>query len=257
MQQREEQLARKNPVEDANLTFGHGAGVAMQHGQARRSRELARQAADIASRANLKEQGATYLAISGRRQAEFGLKTDAHESEAAALAVFPGTGVKEEAAVGLAAAGEEKRAQALISELTRQRPNDQWVQAFYAPWVNATIALNHGDAAKAIELLRPATMYRPSFFTSGATYTRGRAYLIAGQPNEAAQQFQSIIAVRMAMPASSDNVLAQVGLARAYAAMGDKDKARSAYQDVLALWKDADPGVPLIEQVRAEYAKLQ
>ena len=39
--------------------------------------------------------------------------------------------------------------------------------------------------------------------------------------------------------------------------MGDKDKARAAYQDVLATWKDADAGVPLIEQAKAEYAKLK
>jgi hypothetical protein len=38
---------------------------------------------------------------------------------------------------------------------------------------------------------------------------------------------------------------------------GDKDKARAAYQEFLTLWKDADPGVPILQQAKVEYAKLQ
>jgi hypothetical protein len=33
-------------------------------------------------------------------------------------------------------------------------------------------------------------------------------------------------------------------------------KSRRAYQDFLALWKDADPDVPILIQAKAEYAKL-
>jgi len=52
-------------------------------------------------------------------------------------------------------------------------------------------------------------------------------------------------------------VLAHLGLARAHAITGDTAKARAAYQDFLALWKDADPDIPILKQARAEYAKLQ
>ncbi len=51
--------------------------------------------------------------------------------------------------------------------------------------------------------------------------------------------------------------LAQLGLARAYAFSGDSIKARTAYQDFFALWKDADPDIPVLKQAKAEYAKLQ
>jgi cytochrome c-type biogenesis protein CcmH/NrfG len=51
--------------------------------------------------------------------------------------------------------------------------------------------------------------------------------------------------------------LAQVYLARAYAAEGDTAKARTAYQDFFATWKDADAGLPLLTAAKAEYAKLQ
>ena len=44
--------------------------------------------------------------------------------------------------------------------------------------------------------------------------------------------------------------------ARAAALSGDLPKSRRAYQDFLALWKDADPDVPILIQAKAEYAKL-
>jgi cytochrome c-type biogenesis protein CcmH/NrfG len=46
-------------------------------------------------------------------------------------------------------------------------------------------------------------------------------------------------------------------LGRAYAAAGDKGKARAAYQDFLTLWKDADPDVPVLKEAKAEFSKLQ
>jgi len=51
--------------------------------------------------------------------------------------------------------------------------------------------------------------------------------------------------------------LAHLGLARAYALSGDTVKAKSAYQDFLGLWKDADPDIPILKEAKAEYAKLQ
>jgi hypothetical protein len=49
--------------------------------------------------------------------------------------------------------------------------------------------------------------------------------------------------------------LARLGLARAAALAGDITKSRRAYQDFLALWKDADPDMPILIQARAEYAQ--
>jgi eukaryotic-like serine/threonine-protein kinase len=52
-------------------------------------------------------------------------------------------------------------------------------------------------------------------------------------------------------------VLVNLGLGRAYAMEGETAKAKSAYQEFLALWKDADPDIPILKQAKAEYAKLQ
>jgi hypothetical protein len=51
--------------------------------------------------------------------------------------------------------------------------------------------------------------------------------------------------------------LAHLGLARAYALQGDTAKARVAYQDFFALWKDADPDTPVLISAKSEYAKLK
>ena len=51
--------------------------------------------------------------------------------------------------------------------------------------------------------------------------------------------------------------LAHLGLGRAYALAGDSAKSKTAYEDFFALWKDADPNVPILKEAKAEYAKLK
>ena len=56
---------------------------------------------------------------------------------------------------------------------------------------------------------------------------------------------------------SSIGALAHLGLGRAYALSGDTRKAKSAYQNFLTIWKDANPDMSMLKQARPEYAKLQ
>jgi tetratricopeptide (TPR) repeat protein len=88
-------------------------------------------------------------------------------------------------------------------------------------------------------------------------YLRGQAYLKLGQSSAAAAEFQKILDHPGAVGNDPVGAFARLGLARAYALSGDPQKARTAYQDFLALWKDADPDVPILKQAKAEYAKLQ
>jgi hypothetical protein len=70
-------------------------------------------------------------------------------------------------------------------------------------------------------------------------------------------EFQKIIDHRSIVLNSALYPLADVGLARAAVLAGDTAKARKAYQDFLALWKDADPDVPVLIEARKEYDKLK
>ena len=89
-------------------------------------------------------------------------------------------------------------------------------------------------------------------------YIRGLSYLAAHQGAQAAAEFQKILDHRTDFFFSAPvEVLARLQLARAYVMQGDTATARAAYQDFLALWKDADPDIPILKQAKAEYAKLR
>jgi tetratricopeptide (TPR) repeat protein len=92
---------------------------------------------------------------------------------------------------------------------------------------------------------------------SGPLYLRGEAYLDQRDGAKALAEFQKIADHRGHAPTSPLYSLARLGSARAYALQGDAIKAKSAYQDFIAAWKDADPDVPILKQAKAEYAKLQ
>jgi hypothetical protein len=82
------------------------------------------------------------------------------------------------------------------------------------------------------------------------------AYLAAGQPTEAAGEFQRILDHRSIVLVDPMDALARLQLARALARSGDTVKAKSAYNDLFTLWKNADPDIPVLKEARAEYARL-
>jgi hypothetical protein len=86
---------------------------------------------------------------------------------------------------------------------------------------------------------------------------RAEAYLASHQGSEAVAEFQKILDHRGIVLNGPIGALARLQLGRAYALQGDSAKAKTAYQDFLTLWKDADPDIPVYKQAKAEYAKLQ
>jgi tetratricopeptide (TPR) repeat protein len=91
------------------------------------------------------------------------------------------------------------------------------------------------------------------------THTLGVAYLRMGAYKEAASEFRKILERRGAALLSSYPyyALAHLGLARAQAGLADFTSSRQSYEQFLALWEDADPQTPVLQQARAEYAKLK
>jgi ATP/maltotriose-dependent transcriptional regulator MalT len=88
-------------------------------------------------------------------------------------------------------------------------------------------------------------------------YVRAEAFLAGHQGSEAATEFQKILDHRGIVVNAPIGALAYLGLARAYVLRGDTAKASAAYQYFLTLWKDADPGIPILIAAKAEYAKLK
>jgi eukaryotic-like serine/threonine-protein kinase len=160
-----------------------------------------------------------------------------------------------DAAIAYALAGQDSKAETLARGISRDRPDNMFVQVFGYATAQAIIALNHGNAKRAIEILGPATAYDST--TPLLLYLRGAAYLQSGKGQEATHEFQRIVNLHSFRPDDPIISLALLGQARSYKLVGDTTKARIAYQDFLALWKDADPDIPILKQAKEEYAKLQ
>ena len=248
--------AGKPGVEDALL--GGEADTAAYSGRLAKARELSRRAVTSAERAEEKENAAGNEAEAALREALFGNAAEARQRAGAALELSTGRDVQFYAALALGFAGDAARAQALADDLAKRFPEDTIVQFNYLPTIHAQLALDRNEASKAIEALRAATPYELG--QGGGlypVYVRGEAYLAAHRGSEAATEFQKIFDQRGVVENEPIGALAHLGLARAYSMQGDPAKARSAYQDFLRLWSDADADIPVLVAAKAEYAKLK
>jgi len=206
---------------------------------------------------NLKGATANTLAQWAIIEAEFGNTAEAKRLAASSSATAQGRDNLTIAALALALAGDAKGAQQIIDGLDRRYPADTLLHRVTQPVVNAIIAVNRGTPAPAIESLRTATPYEfGAVIGMFPIYMRGLAYLRAKQGTAAAAEFQKMLDHPGIAPEAQEHSLANLGLARAAALSGDATKARKAYQDFFALWKDADPDISVLKEAKAEYAKL-
>jgi tetratricopeptide (TPR) repeat protein len=235
------------------------AGVAAYRGKLKQSQELNHAAADMSLRKDLKQSASLTLIVGAARQAFVGDPALARRGVAEALALDRGSESLVSAAQVLGLIGDTVQAQALADEAKGKMPEtDTLFHAVALPHALAAIALGRKAPDRALEALKPAAPYERGRIIT--LYLRALAHLRAGHGPEAVAEFQRIIdnpgwtMGRGPLPIGSP--LARLGLARAAALVGDIARSRGAYQDFLALWKDADPDVPVLVQAKAEYAKM-
>jgi predicted Zn-dependent protease len=244
-------------IEDTFLQADAGANA--YFGRMTKSRDLGRRAAESAIAAGEKETAASYIGATALREAFSGDSTRVREHASATLALSKGRDVQPLAALAYASINDSEHAQSLADDLSKRFPRDTLAQSIYLPLIHAQLALNRNDPAKALETLAPFAKYDLAVWQMPLfqIYLRGTAFLAQKKGTEAAADFQKLLDNRNINLNEILPALAQLGLARAYALSGDKSKARTAYQDFLAIWKDADPDVPVLKQAKSEYAKLQ
>jgi serine/threonine protein kinase/tetratricopeptide (TPR) repeat protein len=244
----------------------HQAFALAYAGHLQEAKKMLRRASDSAQQAGHREKAAVFETRAALWEAFYGNGPAAKPAAMAALALARNREVQYGAALALAMAGDSSQAQTLTNDLERSFPEDTSVKFNYLPVVRAFLALNHGDPAKAIELLQvavPNELGQPRSSQTGffgalyPIYARGQAYLAARQGPEASTEFQKILDHHGIMIGDPVTSLAHLGLGRAYALQGDTARAKAAYQDFLTLWKDADPDIPILKTAKAEYAKLQ
>jgi tetratricopeptide (TPR) repeat protein len=244
-------------------------------GHLMKAREVTKQSVDSAIRVDSKESGGIWLENAALREDAYGNTTSAKQQAAEGLKLYPASqAVQAEAGLAFAMAGDAARAESLAQDLNKRFPLDTQMQSLWLPAIKAQLALNRKNPSDAIRDLQPALSveFGTIRFVNNVsclypTYIRGQAYLAAGQGSAAAAEFQKILDHSGIVWNCWTGALAHLGVARANALQSrtsqgaDADAARvralAAYKDFLTLWKDADPDIPILKQVKAEYANLR
>jgi len=265
----EREVAQSREKPSVNDWIANSEGFVLAYsGHLQAARNMSRLAADFARKTERRDTEALYETDAAVREALFGNVASAKQGTKRALDLSKSRDVGYDAGLALALSGDSSRSQAVSDDLSRRFPEDTRIQFIYLPTVRALLALNNREPAKAIESLETAIPYElgtpsegGSEFLLGASnlypaYVRGLAYLAAHQGREAAAEFQKILDHREIVVCDPIGALAHLQLGRAYTLSGDKTKAKTAYQDFLTLWKDADPDIPILKQAQAEHANL-
>ena len=240
------------------VLLGDQSSTEFYGGRVSKGREYARRAVRSALQADSKETAAVWQVFAASMEAELGDYVSARQDITAALKLSPGLGVQIYAAPTLARVGDFAHARALISELENKYPERTLLKFFWLPTTEAAIELNKKNYSRAIADLEVTVPYElnPAGNLYPA-YIRGQAYLQQHSGAAAAAEFRKILDHSGVVTNFVLGALAHLQLGRAYAMEGESAKAKSAYQDFFALWKDADPDISILKLAKAEYAKLR
>jgi len=263
----EREMTQRRSKLEAQGWFEHQEALTFAY-QARlkEGARLSDRAVTLARQGGLLERAAQFEGARAVWNALFGNGAEAQRSAAAALTLYRGRDADFGPAFALALLHDSAQAQKIEADLEKRYPEDTSVQFSYLPSLRALDALNEGDASKALEMAQAAVPYElavpgTAFFTGaffGAlypVYVRGLAYSRMSRHREAAAEFQKILDYPGIVLSDPIGPMARLQLARALSASGDRAKSRATYKDLLVLWKDADPDIPVVQQAQAESAK--
>jgi eukaryotic-like serine/threonine-protein kinase len=232
-------------------------------GQIKASHETTQQILALYEKFGFAEGRANQASARAMRDAFHGFSEAAKQDAAEVLGLTEERSARSTAAVALAQSGDTEQAEKLINDMGRSHPDDTVLKYAIVPAVHALILLRHNDAEQAIAVLETSRKYDLAFL-QGATspvfvvpYVRGLACVQAKDGTKASVEFQRILDHNGVSPLSVFLPLAQLGLARAYVLQGDTAKGKTAYQDFFAIWKGADPDIPVLIAAKSEYAKLK
>ncbi len=229
------------------------------YGRFERARDFTQRAAQAARQADAPEAAAGWKANAALREAEVGNLIQARSICTDALAMSNGRDVEIQCALVLARAGQSAQADKIAAKLDAEFPRNTLLQNYWLPTIRAAIELQKNNAGRALELLEVTVPYELGNQSQGhlyPVYLRGDAYLKLGRGQEAAQEFRKVLEHRGVVINFVTGAVAELQLARAEALAGNAAAARKAYSDFLALWKDADAGLPMLKAAQAESKQL-
>jgi len=238
------------------------------HGRLKDAARLSDSAVRLARQGGLRERPAQFAGARAVWSALYRISEEGQRNAAAALSLYRGRDADYGPAFALALLRDSDQARQIAVELEQRFPEDTSVQFSYLPALRGLEALNRDDPVTALEMTQVAAPYDLAVpgtaFWAGASffgalypvYVRGLAYFRLERHSEAAAEFQKILdhpGITLNDPIVP---MTHLQLATALAASGDRAKSAPVYKDLLSIWKDADPDVPVIREARAEAAKV-
>jgi len=225
------------------------------------ARQSYSQGQGLAQKFGMKEMFTVLQMLDAICDVESGNEASGRQKASAAVAAANDRDTMMTAAYVLARSGDASQSQKLMEQAAKESPTDTLVNAVWIPVARASNQIRANQGAQAVATLEVSTPYELGSPPNGAnywpSYIRGDAYLHLGDGAKAAVEYQKILDHHGINPTSQLYNLARLGSGRAYALQGNKAKAKAAYQDFFAAWKDADPDVPILKEAKAEYTKLQ
>src|SRR5262249_47817820 len=266
-----EQMDRIAGSARGNRAVGHwiAHAEALAHarsGRLQAARRSSARAVDLALQEGQREVAATYIAVRAVWEALCGNSAEARTTAMAALKLSTGRDVEYAAGLALALSDSSARSEALSGDLVKRFPEDTFVKFTYAPVLRALASEGKGKFADSVERLGIARSYElavnglnfPYLILGGlhSAYVRGQAFMAARRNAEAGAEFQKILNHRGLVGSDPIGALAHLQLGRVFVLSGDRIKAKAAYEAFLAVWREADPDVPILKSAKAEYARL-
>jgi tetratricopeptide (TPR) repeat protein len=235
-------------------------------GRLQDAEQYSQRAIALALQEGVHESAVTYQAVRGIWESLYGSVSAARQDALAALGASNSRDVVYAAGVGLGLSGDVSGADAAAADLEQRFPEDTFARGTYAPVLRAISALGRQRPADGIEHLRAALPYEISVnglsdnaYLGGlhSAYVRGQALMALHRYTEAVAEFQKILSHRGLVGPDPVGALARLQLGRAFVFAGDHGKARAAYEDLFAIWQNADAEMPIVKQAKAEYAALR
>jgi eukaryotic-like serine/threonine-protein kinase len=265
----EREAAERKTKLAAQGWFEHQEALTLAYqGRPKEANRLSDNAVRLARQGDVRERVALFEGARAVWNALFANREEARSHASRALSLSRGRDTDYGPALALSLLNDSAPARKIELELEKRYPEDTCVQFSYLPALRGIEALNRGDAATAVEMTQaaapyelavPGTAFHDAAFFGALypVYVRGLAYSRLGRHQAAAAEFQKIVDHPGIMLNDPIGPMARLQLARAWAASGDRSKSAAAYRDLLSLWKDADPDLPVVQEAKAEFAKQQ
>jgi Tfp pilus assembly protein PilF len=246
----------------STFLFGRSQGEAY-YGHFSEARHLAEQAINLAIKADASKRSVNVgfdNSEEALEEAEVGDFAKAEQFASKAHASTPDRAAQSVLALAFARTGNVAEAQKLADALNQNFPLDTLVQNYYLRTIWAAIKLRQNNPVGAVTILQSTVKYDlayPEGFNSlYPAYIRGLAYLQMGDGRKAEVEFQKLLDHRGIVGREVIGALSHLQLARAQQMIGEEAAARHSYEEFLALWKDADPDIPIYQQAKGEFERL-